>query len=72
MGGRLYDPELEIFLSPDPLVAEPFSAQGWNPYAYMGNCLLSRVDPTSHQQVAGYSSFSSTAQCGSTCASCGY
>ena len=46
MGGRLYDPEMGIFLSPDPLVAEPFSAQGWNPYAYVGNRPLSRVDPT--------------------------
>ena len=46
MGGRLYDPELGLFLSPDPLVAEPASSQGWNPYSYVGNRPLSRVDPS--------------------------
>ena len=46
MGGRLYDPEMGMFLSPDPVVTDPRSAQSWNPYAYVGNRPLSRVDPT--------------------------
>ena len=46
MGGRVYDPELGMFLSPDPVVANRHSAQSWNPYAYVGNRPLSRVDPT--------------------------
>ena len=46
MGGRVYDPELGMFLSPDPVVANRHSAQDWNPYAYVGNRPLSRVDPT--------------------------
>ena len=49
MGGRLYDPELGQFLSPDPVVSRPYSTQGWNPYSYVGNRPLSRVDPDGRQ-----------------------
>lgn len=45
MGGRLYDPALGRFLSPDPVVARPWGSQGWNPYSYAGNAPLSYVDP---------------------------
>ena len=45
MGGRLYDPGLGVFLSPDPFVTDPLSGQSWNPYSYVGNRPLSRVDP---------------------------
>ena len=41
------------FLSPDPIVSEPWSAQGWNPYSYVGNSPLSRTDPTGYCYVAG-------------------
>ena len=48
MNGRLYDPRLGRFLSPDPVVSEPWSGQGWNPYSYVGNSPLSRTDPTGY------------------------
>ena len=53
MNGRLYDPRVGRFLSPDPIVSEPWSAQGWNPYSYVGNSPLSRTDPTGYCYVAG-------------------
>ena len=53
MGGRLYDPRLGRFLSPDPIVSEPSSGQGWNLYTYVGNSPLSRTDPTGHCYAAG-------------------
>ena len=46
MAGRLYDPELGRFLSPDPYVADMASGQDWNAYAYVGGRPASRTDPT--------------------------
>jgi len=46
MGGRLYDPHLSRFLTPDPIVAKPAFSQSWNPYSYVLNGPLSHVDPT--------------------------
>ena len=45
MNGRLYDPQLGRFLSPDPIVAAPGSGQSWNSYSYVSNSPLSFVDP---------------------------
>ena len=53
MGGRLYDPRLGRFLSPDPIVSEPLSGQGWNLYSYVGNSPTSRTDPTGYCYAAG-------------------
>ena len=53
MGGRVYDPRLGRFLSPDPVVSEAWSGQGWNLYSYVGNSPLSRTDPTGHCYAAG-------------------
>ena len=53
MGGRLYDPRLGRFPSPDPIVSEPWSGQGWNLYSYVGNSPTSRTDPTGHCYAAG-------------------
>ena len=44
--GRLYDPRLGRYLSPDPAVSDPTHAQSWNGYAYVGNSPLSFTDPT--------------------------
>ena len=50
MNGRMYDPRLGRFLSPDPIVGDPTSSQSWNLYSYVGNNPLSHVDPTGEQQ----------------------
>jgi len=46
MKGRLYDPHLSRFLTPDSIVAHPAFGQSWNPYSYVLNGPLSHVDPT--------------------------
>ena len=46
MNGRVYDPRLGRFLSPDPIIGDPASSQSWNLYSYVGNNPLSYVDPT--------------------------
>ena len=48
MGGRLYDPQLGRFLSPDPYVADPTMGQDWNAYSYVANSPMSYLDPTGH------------------------
>ena len=48
MNGRLYDPRLGRFLSADPVVARPWTGQGWNPYSYVENSPLSFTDPTGY------------------------
>ena len=45
-GGRIYDPTLGRFLSPDPAVADSASAQAWNGYSYVSNSPMSLVDPS--------------------------
>jgi len=46
MRGRMYDPKLGRFLSPDPVVANALSGQDWQPYSYVGNNPLGMVDPS--------------------------
>ena len=46
MNGRVYDPRLGRFLSPDPIVGDPTSSQSWNLYSYVRNNPVSYVDPT--------------------------
>jgi len=48
MNGRVYDPEIGRFLSPDPFVQFPESTQGYNRYAYVNNHPLSYNDPSGH------------------------
>jgi len=42
---RLYDPMLGCFLSPDPIVQNPFFSQSYNRYTYAGNNPLFFKDP---------------------------
>lgn len=46
MNGRLYDPALGQFLSPDPYVQFPGLAQSWNPYSYCLNNPMKYTDPS--------------------------
>ena len=57
MNGRLYDPLLGRFLSPDPIVANPSDGQQWNLYSYAMNSPLSYIDPSGL-------TFCAPAQCG--------
>jgi hypothetical protein len=52
MNGRMYDPRLARFLSPDPLVQSPGYTQSYNRYSYVWNNPLRYTDPT------GYSVYS--------------
>ena len=44
--GRVYDPVLGRFLSPDPMVQAPYDTQGLNRYAYVRNNPLRYTDPS--------------------------
>jgi RHS repeat-associated protein len=46
MKGRVYDPKLGRFLTPDPIVSRPFNGQSRNPYSYVVNNPLAFVDPS--------------------------
>ena len=48
MNGRIYDPVLGLFFTPDPVLQFPNSAIGLNPYSYCLNSPLSFVDPTGY------------------------
>ena len=49
MNGRMYDPVLSSFLSPDNYMQDPTSQQGFNRYAYCMYNPLKYVDPTGEQ-----------------------
>ncbi|WP_101757247.1 RHS repeat domain-containing protein [Oceanicoccus sp. KOV_DT_Chl] len=57
MNGRVYDPLIGRFLSPDPIVEDPLNTQSYNRYSYVLNNPLSLTDPT------GYSSCGSAPIC---------
>ncbi|AUX47305.1 uncharacterized protein SOCE26_088230 [Sorangium cellulosum] len=51
MRGRMYDPAIGRFLTPDPLVANPLFGQSFNPYSYVLNNPLAYVDPSGFEPV---------------------
>ncbi|GAA5444532.1 hypothetical protein Misp06_02719 [Microbulbifer sp. NBRC 101763] len=51
MNGRVYDPSLGRFLSPDPFIQSPKNSQSYNRYSYVLNNPLSLVDPTGYMSV---------------------
>ena len=51
MHGRMYDPVLGRYLSPDAAVSHPGFSQSWNGYAYVSNSPLSYTDPTGMVQA---------------------
>ncbi|QMU63314.1 MAG: hypothetical protein GKR88_02820 [Flavobacteriaceae bacterium] len=46
MNGRMYDPNLGRFLSPDNYIQEPFDTQNFNRYGYVLNNPLKYTDPS--------------------------
>jgi len=48
MNGRVFDPVLGRFLSPDPFVQDPGDLQSYNRYSYLYNNPLSGTDPTGY------------------------
>ncbi|XP_074649459.1 uncharacterized protein LOC141904717 [Tubulanus polymorphus] len=46
MNGRVYDPEVGRFLSPDPHVQDPYDTQSFNRYSYAKNNPLRYNDPS--------------------------
>ena len=48
MNGRIYDPQLGRFLSPDPIVQAPAFSQSWNRYSYVMNSPMSYTDPSGY------------------------
>lgn len=53
MNGRVYDPALARFLSPDPFISNPANSQSYNRYSYCFNNPLKYTDPS------GYTAFTS-------------
>lgn len=48
MNGRVYDPLLARFATPDPMTENAFSTQGWNRYSYVGNSPVNFTDPSGY------------------------
>ncbi len=48
MNGRVYDPTLGRFLTPDPYVQAPTLSQSWNRYSYVWNNPLRNTDPSGY------------------------
>jgi RHS repeat-associated protein len=48
MNGRVYDPKIGRFLSPDPFIDWGLGTQGVNRYGYVGNNPLNRIDPSGY------------------------
>jgi len=49
MNGRMHDPLIGRFVSPDPYVSDPLNTQSFNRYSYVNNNPLSFTDPTGFQ-----------------------
>ena len=60
MNGRLYDPYLGRFLSPDNYVQLPTSAQSFNRYSYCLNNPLKYVDPDGEFAILGFNILANT------------
>ena len=58
MRGRVFDPVIRRFLSPDPHVTNPLSGQSYNRYSYVLNNPTNLIDPTGFdcigQECSGY------------------
>ncbi len=62
MNGRVYDPVLARFLSPDPIVQYPTFSQSWNRYSYVNNTPTSFIDPSGYTGDEPIDEVTTTAQ----------
>jgi RHS repeat-associated protein len=51
MKGRIYDPKIARFLTPDPIVSAPYSGNGYDRYGYVLNNPLKYTDPSGFMQA---------------------
>ncbi len=51
MNGRVYDPQLGRFLSPDPFITSPNNPQNYNRYSYVLNNPMRYTDPSGYTSV---------------------
>ncbi|MCD4747441.1 MAG: FG-GAP-like repeat-containing protein [Bacteroidales bacterium] len=51
MNGRVYDPVVGYFSSPDPIIGIPKNSQGFNLYTYTKNNPLSYIDPSGYLEA---------------------
>ncbi len=65
MNGRIYDPKLKRFLSPDNFIQDPTNTQNFNRYSYVLNNPLMYVDPS------GETSIDLISVSGENCNNCG-
>ena len=56
MNGRVYDPKLGRFLSPDPVLQDASNTQNMNRYSYVWNNPLKYVDPSGYYNQAAVAS----------------
>jgi RHS repeat-associated protein len=61
MKGRIYDPKLGRFLTPDPVVSRPHDGQSWNPYSYVLNNPLAYTDPSGFDEIVAGGSYANDA-----------
>ena len=56
MNGRIYDPVVGRFLSPDPNIQDPYNTQNYNRYSYTLNNPLKHKDPTGYivNKIGGF------------------
>jgi len=52
MNGRVYDPELGRFISPDPIIQAPDNSQSFNRYSYVFNNPLAFTDPSGYLSLS--------------------
>ncbi len=51
MNGRIYDSEIARFLSPDPIIQDPYNILSYNRYAYCLNNPLIYIDPSGYYKI---------------------
>jgi RHS repeat-associated protein len=54
MNGRIYDPVVGRFLSPDPFIDNPLDLQSLNRYSYVNNNPLAYTDPSGYFKIGKF------------------